>query len=152
MAGGVPEIGRDERSDRVGFLSLGPVTRGGISLMMAFLIFLSGGCVTRQVIRPDEMDPAQERDIQIYTLGRRTIEFSGGFYSVVDSSGVMYLRGNGIEFRADSLVTRVPFSGAIPFADIGKIETRERNVLGPLYVTLFIGIFAVIGFGTNLSE
>ena len=87
MAGGVSEIGRDERSpDRAGFLSLGPVTRGGISLMMAFLIFLSGGCVTRQVIRPDEMDPAEERDIQIYTLGRRTIEFSGGSYSVVDSS------------------------------------------------------------------
>lgn len=132
----------------------GPVhrVRNSLCILLSALMLLTGGCVTTETLRPDAIAPDESRDMQVYTRDRRTIEFPGGKYAVVDSGGAYFLRGNGIEFQVDSAATRVPFSGVIPFGNIEKIETRETDVYSMVYVTLFIGFFAVIGFGTNLTN
>ena len=123
-----------------------------LRLLLCALLFFPGGCVTKQVIRPGSIEPGESRDMQVYTRDRRTIEFTGGGYTIIDSAGVYFIRGNGIEYQPDSSQTRVPFSGFISFANIEKIETRETDFYSMLYVTLFIGFFAAVGFGTNLSD
>jgi hypothetical protein len=122
------------------------------SLLCALLLAGAPGCVSKQAIRPDAFDVAGNGDIKVFLRERRMIEFEGGSYGSVDSAGTRYLVGNGIDHRPDSAVVRVPFSGHIPFSAIDRIEKHHTEILSALYVTLFIGIFAVIGFRTNITD
>ncbi len=110
------------------------------------------GCVTRHTFRPDTFDISEQGDIQVFTRTSRMIEFSGGKYTIGDSAGVYYLTGNGIEHRPDSMIVRVPYSGKLSFAAIERIETVKTDVYAALYVTLFIGFFATLGFLTDITD
>lgn len=139
--------------DETGFRLQGGRARA-VTCALVVLALLAGapGCVTKHSVRPDAFDVAGEADIHVYLKGRRMIEFDGGSYGSVDSVGTRYLYGNGIDYRPDSLDVRVPFSGYLPFSAIDRIETRKVDVYSALYVTLFIGFFAVIGFATDLTD
>lgn len=131
----------------------GRSARGSLSALLCALILLpAGGCVSKRAVRPDAFDVAGDGDIEVYLKERRMIEFQGGSYSSVDSAGTRYLVGNGIDHRPDSLVVRVPFSGYIPFPAIDRIETGHTEVYSIIYVTLFIGVFAVLGFTTSITD
>ena len=118
------------------------------------LLLLTGapGCVTKHSVKPDALDVGGDSDIHVYLKGRRMIEFDGGSYGSVDSIGTRYLYGNGIDYRPDSTDVRIPFSGYLPFSAIDRIETRQVDFYSVLYVSLFIGFFAVIGFATDLTD
>jgi len=127
----------------------------GRSILTAVLFAVllpAAGCVTRHTFRPDTFDVSEQGDIQVYTRNMRFIEFSGGNYTVADSSGFYYLTGNGIETRPDSAIVKVPYSGRLPFAAIERIETVKTDVYSALYVTLFIGFFAALGFLTDITD
>jgi len=126
---------------------------GLIATLLVFAIVVQAtGCVTRHTFKPETFDVAEQGDIQVFTMNRRMIEFGGGKYTVGDSSGLYFLTGNGIEHRPDSLIVRVPYSGRLPFAAIDRIETVKMDVYSTLYVTLFIGFFATIGFLTDITD
>ncbi len=108
--------------------------------------------MTTKSFKPEAFDVGGDDDIHVYMKGRRMIEFEGGKYSAVDSAGTRYLVGNGIDHRPDSVTVRVPFSGYLPFPAIDRIETRMVDVYSLLYVTAFIGIFAFLGFSTDLNN
>lgn len=137
------DTGRARRSVAAAALS--------VALLLAALVG-SSGCVTRHTFRPDAFDVSEQGDIQVFTINRRMIEFGGGSYTVSDSGGFYYLTGNGIETRPDSAIVKVPYSGRIPFAGIERIETVKTDVYSAIYVTVFIGFFAAIGFLTNISD
>jgi hypothetical protein len=126
--------------------------RGSLGIFLAGLIIFAGGCVTKNTLRPDSVEPDEKRDMYVFTRDFRTIEFTGGKYNIVDSAGVFYIRGYGIEYQPDSADAEVTFAGFIPFSNIDRIETREMDVYSTLYVTLFIGFFAAVGFSTNLTD
>jgi hypothetical protein len=122
------------------------------AIICAALLFPAQGCVTTHSYRADSFDIASKDDIRVYLKERRMVEFDGGDYRSIDSAGVRYLVGNGIEHRPDSAVVKVPFSGHLPFYGIDRIETRKVDYISAIYVIGFIGFFAVIGFGTNLND
>lgn len=126
--------------------------RAVAALLCAALLAPAQGCVTKHSFRPDTFDTASNSDIRVYMKERRMVEFDGGSYRSLDSAGTRYLEGSGIDNRPDSLVVKVPFAGRIPFAAIDRIETRKVDVYSTLYVTCFIGFFAVIGFGTDITD
>lgn len=138
---------------RTSLLRLAHSARGPVSAFLCVLL-LSGapGCVSKHAVRPDAFDVAGNGDIKVYLKARRMIEFEGGSYGSVDSAGTRYLVGNGIDHRPDSAVVRVPFSGYVPFPDIDRIETGRTDLYSIIYVTLFIGVFAVLGFGTDITD
>ena len=121
-------------------------------LLCALLLLGADGCVSRQAVRPDTFDVGESGDIQVFLKGRRMIEFTEGSYGTVDSAGTRYIVGNGIDHRPDSSVVRVPFSGYIAFPSIERIEKQRTEIFSALYVTFFIGIFAVIGFGSDITD
>lgn len=128
-------------------------TRAALAAALYLLLLAAvPGCVTKHSVRPDAFDVAGDADIHVYMKSRRMIEFDGGAYGSVDSAGTRYLYGNGIDYRPDSTDVRIPFSGYLPFSAIDRIETRKVDVYSALYVTLFIGFFAVIGFATDLTD
>ena len=137
-------------------MATGGISRPARRVVAVFLCILllapSPGCVTKHSVRPEAFDITGDGDIHVYMKGRRMIEFEGGRYGSVDSGGTRYLVGNGIDYRPDSLDVRVPFSGYLPFPAIDRIETRKVDIYSALYVTLFIGFFAVIGFATDLTD
>ena len=121
------------------------------AVLCIVLIAGAPGCVTTQSIKPDAFDVAGNDDIHVYMRGRRMIEFEGGKYGSVDSSGTRYLVGNGIDHRPDSIDVRITFSGYLAFPAIERIETRKVDVYSLIYVTAFIGIFAFLGFSSDLN-
>ena len=129
-----------------------PARRFVAAVLCLLLLAPSPGCVTKQSVKPEAFDITGNGDIHVYMKGRRMIEFEGGKYGSVDSSGTRYLFGNGIDYRPDSVHVRVPFSGYLPFPVIDRIETRKVDIYSALYVTLFFGFFAVIGFATDLTD
>lgn len=122
------------------------------ALLCAAILLSSAGCVTTHTFRPDTFDITSQDDIRVYLKERRMLEFDGGSYRSVDSAGIRYLVGNGIDHRPDSVVVKVPFSGYVPFHEIDRIETRKTDYISAIYVIGFIGFFAVLGFGTNLND
>lgn len=128
-------------------------SRAALSTVISLLLLAGApGCVTKHSVKPDALDVGGDSDIHVYLKGRRMIEFDGGSYSSVDSIGTRYLYGNGIDYRPDSTDVRIPFSGYLPFSAIDRIETRKVDFYSALYVSLFIGFFAVIGFATDLTD
>jgi hypothetical protein len=125
-----------------------------VSSLLCLLLLLAPfpGCVTKQSVRPDAFDTAAGHDIHVYMKERRMVEFEGGSYRSIDSAGTRYLVGNGVDYRPDSAIVRVPFSGYLPFSAIDRIETHRVDVYSALYVTFFIGLFAVIGFSTHITD
>ena len=135
----------------------GTVARAGrvavIWLVAGSLLALPvSGCVSKHSFRPEAFDASSDADIHVYMKDRRMVEFEGGEYTAVDSGGVRYLTGTGVDHRPDSAIVKVPFAGLLPFSGIERIETRKVDWIAALYVTAFIGIFAVIGFTTDLSD
>jgi len=122
----------------------------GLLLLAAAMQF--PGCVTRHTFRPDTFDISEQGDIRVFTRNSRMIEFNGGTYTIGDSGGAYFLTGNGIEHRPDSLLVKVPYSGKLSFAAIERIETVKTDVYAALYVTLFIGFFAALGFLTDIAD
>jgi len=121
-------------------------------LLLLAAVMQLPGCVNRHTFRPDTFDISEQGDIHVFTRTNRMIEFNGGTYTIGDSGGVYFLTGNGIEHRPDSLIVKVPYSGKIPFAAIDRIETVKTDVYAALYVTLFIGFFAALGFLTDIAD
>lgn len=121
-------------------------------LLCAGLLVPAQGCVSKHTFRPDTFDIASGEDIHVYMKERRMIEFDGGEYRSIDSAGARYLVGKGIENRPDSADVKVPFSGTLPFSGIDRIEVRKVEIVSALYVIVFIGVFAALGFGTNLND
>jgi hypothetical protein len=127
--------------------------RQGVSVLLCAAILLgAGGCVSTRSYRPDTFDTASNDDIRVYLRERRMIEFEGGSYRSVDSAGTRYLVGNGIDNRPDSALARVPFSGYLPFSGIDRIDTRKMDAYSTLYVVAFIGIFAWLGFSSDITN
>jgi hypothetical protein len=122
------------------------------ALLCAALLLPAQGCVTTHSFRPDTFDVTAQEDIRVYLKERRMLEFEGGAYRSIDSAGIRYLVGNGLDNRPDSALVKVPFSGYLPFYAIDRIETRKTDYISAIYVIGFIGFFAVLGFGTNLNK
>lgn len=122
------------------------------AILCSALLFPAQGCVTTHTFRPDTFDVTSGEDIRVYLKERRMLEFDGGAYRSIDSAGIRYLVGSGIDYRPDSAAVRVPFSGYLPFSAIDRIETRKTDWISAIYVAGFIGFFAVLGFGTNLND
>jgi len=129
-----------------------PAQRVIATFLTVTALFQLSGCVTRHTFRPDTFDVSEQGDIQVFTRNRRMIAFDGGKYTIGDSAGVYFLTGNGIEHRPDSLLIKVPYSGRLSFAAIERIETVKTDVYSALYVTLFIGFFAAMGFFTDITD
>jgi hypothetical protein len=126
--------------------------RMAAAALIAASLLAASGCVTRHTFRPETFDVSEQGDIQVFTRNSRTIEFRGGMYTVGDSAGAYFITGNGIEHRPDSLIVKVPYSGRLSFAAIERIETVKTDVYAALYVTLFIGFFAALGFLTDITD
>jgi hypothetical protein len=127
--------------------------RTAVALVLcAALLLPAQGCVTTKSFKAESFDIASQDDIRVYLKERRMVEFEGGNYRSIDSAGARYLVGNGIDNRPDSAVVKVPFSGYLPFYGIDRIETRKTDYFSAIYVIVFIGVFAVLGFGTDLND
>ena len=129
-----------------------PAARFVTAVIVLATLIQAAGCVTRHAFKPETFDVSEQSDIQVITRNGRMIEFDGGKYTVGDSAGAYFVTGNGIETRPDSMVVKVPYSGRISFAGIERIETVKTDVYSAIYVTLFIGFFASIGFLTDISD
>ena len=123
-----------------------------MSIVCAALLLPGTGCVTKHSFRPESFDASSGDDIHVYMKERRMVEFEGGDYRALDSNGVRYLAGSGIDHRPDSAIVKVPFAGLLAFSGIERIETRKVDMIAALYVAAFIGFFAIIGFTTDLND
>ena len=86
------------------------------------------GCISTEIVQPENLQSDATRDIVVRTRNGKTIRMLGGDYQITTVGEVHNLKGKGDLFLNEKHTKTKRFEGEIPLDDVSSIETREKTV------------------------
>ena len=115
------------------------------------------GCISINVIRPDQLGPNSTKDIVVSTHDGRTILLLSGDYQVIASPEGDAIQGNGKFFLNKERTETRLFEGILPLSQIDSIEVRHYSIFhytGPILfgtAAVLIALFAILFHGRSFG-
>jgi hypothetical protein len=109
------------------------------------MLVLLSGCVSKELIRPEDLPAYQGDDIVIIRTDGKVVRFDGGDYSVDTLVGGVTVRGKGRAYTDRTRVRSVAYSDSISLQDMAGVEVHQKSIFYYTVPIIFVSAASIIG-------